>query len=181
MEHFPTLPVEEEGRLCDPILRENFIERIFVLRRWKDRVLADPRPARLVEFHTAHKLLVMAHHPRAVGALGRIVAGPKGDTSLKDRVTAYEKALLEALALRATVAKHVNVLQHTMGYFRHELSADEKQELAEVIEQYRQERVPLIVPVTLLRHYIRKYGSDYLAGQVYFNPHPAELRLRNHV
>ena len=181
MEHFPTLPVEEEGRLCDPVLRENFIERIFVLRRWKDGVLVDPRPARLVEFHTAHKLLIMAHQPRAVAALGRIVAGPKDTPSFRDSVTAYESALLDAMAVRATVARHVNVLQHAMGYFRHELSADEKQELAEVIEEYRQERVPLIVPITLLRHYIRKYGSSYLAGQVYFNPHPAELRLRNHV
>ncbi|OPZ29057.1 MAG: hypothetical protein BWZ02_01106 [Lentisphaerae bacterium ADurb.BinA184] len=180
MERFPELPVEEEGRLCDPVLRENFIERLFAVQRWREGVQGDPRPARLVAFHAAHKLLLMAHQPRAVSELGRLVAAGDGRTCAAT-VAAYGRRFFEVLAVPATVRRHVNVLEHAMGYFKKELTADEKQELLDVIGAYHRGLLPLIVPVTLLAHYVRKFRQEYLGAQVYFRPHPAELRLRNHV
>lgn len=178
MERFPGLPVEEEGRLNDPQLRENFIERIFTLRRWREQVAGQPSAARLVEFQSCNKLLIMSHSPAAVAALGRIVATCAAAPS--EAVAAYERELLAALGLRATVRRNSNVLHHAMGYFKRILDAGEKAELLEVIDRYHRQMVPLVVPLTLLGHYIRKYGVDYLAKQTYFNPHPVELCLRNH-
>ncbi len=180
MEHFPRVPVEEDGRLHDPNLRENFIERIFALKRWRDVLRNGRSVGRLVEFHTRNKLLCLAHSDRHYRAMGKLVAG--GKSVPVDRLYAdYEKLLMQALALRSTVRKNTNVLQHMMGYFKKDLTRDEKQELLEVIDEYRREMVPLIVPVTLLKHYVRKYDQDYLARQTYLNPHPLDLRLRNHV
>jgi len=180
MEHFPLLPCEEEGRLHDPELRENFIERIFVYRRWRE-TLAIGRPAKaVVDFHTRHKLLILSHSTTHYREMGRLVAQGKA-LNTAEALGHYQTLLMEALALRATVKKHVNVLQHMMGYFKKVLSADEKKELLEIIESYHKEQVPLIVPITLINHYVRKYGEDYLAGQYYLNPHPLELKLRNHV
>jgi uncharacterized protein YbgA (DUF1722 family)/uncharacterized protein YbbK (DUF523 family) len=179
-ERFPGIPVEDEGRLNDPGLRENFIERVFVSWRWNR--LEDEGGSRdaLVRFHTDHKLLVMAHSPAAVSALGRIVATAKGRPTA--RVLAdYRAALMEALALEATARKNVNVLQHIAGYFKKVLSADEKAEVGEVIEEYRQGLVPIVVPIVLLRHHARRVQEPYLARQLYLNPYPAELMLRNHV
>jgi uncharacterized protein YbgA (DUF1722 family)/uncharacterized protein YbbK (DUF523 family) len=180
MEHFPLLPCEEEGRLHDPELRENFIERIFVYRRWRE-TLAIGRPAKaVVDFHTRHKLLILSHSTTHYREMGRLVAQGKA-LNTSEALGRYQTLLMEALALRATVKKHVNVLQHMMGYFKKVLSADEKKELLEIIENYYREQVPLIVPITLINHYVRKYDEDYLAGQYYLNPHPSELKLRNHV
>jgi uncharacterized protein YbgA (DUF1722 family)/uncharacterized protein YbbK (DUF523 family) len=180
MDHFPLLPVEEEGRLHDPNLRENFIERIFALKRWREVLAQDPGRGNLVDFHTRHKLLILSHSPRHYQAMGRLVAGAKG-LPPADLFQQYQVLLMEALTLKATPKKHANVLQHLMGYFKDQLSADEKKELLEIIEYYRKEMVPLIVPVTLLLHYVRKYNEPYLREQVYLNPHPLELQLRNHV
>lgn len=180
MEHFPLLPCEEEGRLHDPVLRENFIERIFVYRRWRELLAAGPHAGAIVDFHTRHKLLIMSHSTTHYREMGRLVAQGKAFKAAEARER-YQALLMEALALKATVKKHVNVLQHMMGYFKKVLSADEKKELLEIIEQYHCEQVPLIVPVTLINHYVRKYGEAYLAGQYYLNPHPSELKLRNHV
>lgn len=180
MEHFPLLPVEEDGRLHDPVLRENFIERIFVLRRWRGLVAEGKRIGPLVAFHTQHKLLVMAHSPKHYSEMGRLVARAK-EVARDELYDAYQKLLMEALKLRATLKKHTNVLQHLMGYFKKDLSGDEKQELLEVMQQYHDGFIPLIVPVTLIRHFVRKYDQPYLKEQVYLNPHPIELRLRNHV
>jgi uncharacterized protein YbgA (DUF1722 family) len=179
MERFPLLPVEDEGRLHDPKIRENFVERLFVMQRWRE-VLSDPRhgSSRLVEFHTKHKLLIMSHSPSYLREMGRMVSGQIRDPLILER---YERALMEALSLRATPAKHANVLQHMLGYFKKELSSDEKQEMLELIEALRRGLIPLIVPVTLVRHYVRKYGQPYLKEQVYLSPHPLELQLRNHV
>ncbi len=179
MERFPLLPVEDEGRLHDPKIRENFVERLFVMQRWRE-VLSDPRhgSSRLVEFHTKHKLLIMSHSPSYLREMGRMVSGQIPDPLILER---YERALMEALSLRATPAKHANVLQHMLGYFKKELSSDEKQEMLELIEALRRGLIPLIVPVTLVRHYVRKYGQPYLKEQVYLSPHPLELQLRNHV
>lgn len=179
MQRFPLLPVEEEGRLNDAMLRENFIERLFVMQRWQVLV-AGWSMGGLVEFHTRHKLLVLAHSTEHYRRLGKLVAAGAGmDASALQQQ--YLALLMEGLRLRATTAKHGNVLQHVMGYFRRDLTSDEKQELLDVIASYRAELVPLIVPITLLNHYVRKYCQPYLAGQYYLAPHPAELKLRNHV
>ncbi|CAG0973028.1 hypothetical protein GEOBC_01383 [Geobacteraceae bacterium] len=179
-EHFPLLPVEEEGRLHDMGLRENFIERVFAYRRWKDLLKGGKTVGRLVEFHTAHKLLIMAHSPAIYREMGKLVAHGK-EMPRDELFHRYQELFLKALALHATVRKNTNVLQHIAGYFKKELTPEEKGELQEVIGEYHQRLVPLIVPVTLLRHYIRKYGQDYLLKQVYLSPTPQELMLRNHV
>jgi uncharacterized protein YbgA (DUF1722 family)/uncharacterized protein YbbK (DUF523 family) len=179
MRAFPLVPVEDEGRLHDPGLRENFIERVFAARRWRDLLSGGMGLGRLVSFHSREKLLVMAHSPKHYTALGKLVAHGK-DLPADELFGRYESLFMEALKLRATVSKNTNVLQHMMGYFKKVLSADEKEELVEVIGRYHGELVPLIVPVTLIGHYVRKYDERYLREQTYLNPHPAELRLRNH-
>jgi uncharacterized protein YbbK (DUF523 family)/uncharacterized protein YbgA (DUF1722 family) len=179
MREFPLLPVEDEGRLHDPDLRENFIERVFTLDRYRRGPAAEGTARSLMAFQAAHKLLIMSHSPANVAALGRLASA--ADRRAGAAVLgAYEALLLKTVALQATVAKHVNVLQHMQGYFKTVLAADEKAELMELIAQYRSGLVPLIVPVTLFRHYARKYAVGYLQGQVYLDPHPLELKLRNH-
>ena len=176
---FPRLPVEEDGRLHDPDLRENFIERVFALQRFRDEVRAAGSVAVLQAFHARNKLLLMAHAPAAVSVLGRLVAEAQ-PADLADAVDAYEQGLLAAMAELATVARHVNVLQHMQGYFRETLDGADRRELGDAIADYGREVTPLIVPVTLFHHFIRKYGVSYLADQYYLSPHPAELKLRNH-
>lgn len=180
MEHFPLLPVEEDGRLHDPVLRENFIERIFVYKRWREMLEHKRNRGGLVEFHTRHKLLILAHGNQYYREMGTLVAHAK-EYPFPDLLNQYETILMKTLALRVTMKKHINVLQHVMGYFKNDLSKDEKQELLEIIANYGNKLIPLIVPVTLLNHYVRKYQQPYLAQQVYLNPHPVELQLRNHV
>lgn len=180
MAHFPLLPVEDEGRLHDPVLRENFIERLFACRRWRELTALPARPGNLVAFHTRHQLQILAHSPKHYRALGHLVARPR-ETPLQDLYGQYEALLLEALRLTATPKKHTNVLLHLMGYFKKELSAAEKQELLESITAYHRGRAPLIVPLTLINHYVRQYDQTYLKEQFYLNPHPLELQLRNHV
>ncbi len=179
MKRFPLLPVEEDGRLNDPILRENFIERIFVHRRWRDLEKRGGTVKEIIAFHAEHKLLLLAHSPKHLTALGRLVADPDGKKLPELRDT-YLRTLMEALRLTATVRKQTNVLQHMAGYFKKRLSPDEKRELAEVIEQYHRGLLPLIVPVTLIAHHVRLYDEPYLKRQVYLHPHPLELMLRNH-
>ena len=180
MQHFPLLPVEEEGRLNDPGLRENFIERVFTLKRWREMLEGDNSRGGLVKFHERHKYLFMSHSIPHYRGLGRTVADMKGK-KLPNIQTEYLQEMMEALRLRATVKKHVNVLQHLAGYFKKQLDADEKQELVETIAVYKQGNFPLIVPVTLINHYIRKYKEPYLGQQFYLQPHPIELCLRNQV
>lgn len=177
-ERFPLLPVEEEGRLHDIVLRENFIESVFVYQRWRETV-ANATAKSLVTFHTRHKLLLRSHSEKHYRELGRIVA-QAGTLDPEDLFTIYQENLMAAMKLKPTVKKHVNVLMHMMGYFKKVLSADEKQELLEVIERFRNQYVPLIVPITLMNHYVRKYNEPYLKDQYYLTPHPTELKLRNH-
>jgi len=179
MEGFPLLPVEEEGRLHDPLLRENFIERIFTCLRWKRALASGRKISSLVDFHTRNKLLILCHSPKHYQEAGRLVANAK-KAPFGDIESRYTKLLMDAMSIKATPARHVNVLQHITGYFKKQLTPDEKRELAEVIQSYRAGLVPLIVPITLLNHYIRKFGEPYLASQTYLNPHPIELKLRNH-
>ncbi len=178
--HFPLLPVEEEGRLNDPAIRENFLERVFSYHRWKSFLAAEPDLGDLVEFHTSHKLLIMSHSVQQYREMGKLVAHAR-EMNRDDLLRSYEGQFMKALSLHATVSRQTNVLMHIMGYFKRDLTPGEKQELLEVIEQYRQQLVPLIVPLTLLRHYVMKYDQPYLARQLYLSPHPAELMLRNHV
>jgi uncharacterized protein YbgA (DUF1722 family)/uncharacterized protein YbbK (DUF523 family) len=180
MRRYPNLPIEEEGRLNDARLRENFIERVFAYRRQKTFFAGRWTTGGLVALHTAHKLQLLAHSPRAYAELGRLVASASttAPEELRDR---YESGFMEALSKIATAARQVNVLQHMAGYFRERLDAESRRELAAVIEDYRSGLVPLIVPITLVRHYVRVFDVAYLRGQVYLEPHPKELMLRNHV
>lgn len=177
-EHFPLIPTEEEGRLHDVLLRENFIESVFVYKRWR-QTLAEGTPGSLVQFHTQHKLMLLAHCESCFRELGKLVAdaGKMDSGQLFDE---YQNGLMEAMRIKPTFKSHVNVLQHMMGFFKKVLSSDEKKELVEVIENYRNHFVPLIVPMTLINHYARKYNETYLLNQYYLKPHPTELKLRNH-
>jgi uncharacterized protein YbgA (DUF1722 family)/uncharacterized protein YbbK (DUF523 family) len=180
MDRFPLIPVEDDGRLRDPSIRENFIDQVFTLKRWRESRGRHSCVGNVVDFHTRNKLVLMAHSPRHLKEMGALAArGKKMDGPAL--YEAYEKLLLEALRLKTTTPKNYNVLQHAMGYFRKQLTADEKQELMEVMQQYKQSLVPLVVPLTLLRHYVRKYDQPYLRGQTWLNPHPTDLKLRNHV
>jgi uncharacterized protein YbgA (DUF1722 family)/uncharacterized protein YbbK (DUF523 family) len=180
MRRLPLLPVEEEGRLADPRLRENFVERVFAFRRLHE--LFDRRwgLGDLIRFHTTHKLVLMAHSPEAHLRLGRFVADVKGHPRAEAR-DRYRTAFMDALGVLATPRKHTNVLQHAAGYLRAALDPESRAELVATIEDYRQQLVPLVVPLTLLRHHIRRVGAAYLADQVYLDPHPNELMLRDHV
>ncbi len=180
MERFPDLPVEEDGRLNDPVLRENFLERVFAYRRWRDLLERGLTPGRLVEFHTAHKLLMLAHSPEHYRRLGPLVAKGKTMPRAELRDT-YGKLFMEGMARRATVGRHHNVLQHMAGYFRRQLEPASRQELAGLIEDYRVGLSPLVVPLTLIRHHAYRLEVCYLQGQTYLEPHPKELMLRNHV
>jgi len=179
MDHFLLIPVEEDGRLHDIRLRENFIERIFALKRWRELLDHNQNRGKLVAFHTQHKLLILSHSQKHSRILGKLVAEAK-NTPADQLYSQYQMLFMEALGLKTTIKKNINVLQHMMGYFKRQLSADEKQELLETIDQYRNEYIPLIVPVTLIKHYVRKYDQPYLKQQLYLNPHPIELKLRNH-
>ncbi len=180
MEHFPLLPVAEEGRLHDAELRENFIERIFTLARWRVFLAGNTGLGGLVEFHAKHKLLILSHSAKHYQEMGRLVAGAK-KIPLQKLYSEYQRQLMEGMKLKATSKKNANVLMHMVGYFRNHLSAGEKTEMLDVIELYRKKQIPLIVPITLLNHYVRKFAHPYLKDQCYLNPHPVELQLRNHV
>lgn len=176
----PHLPVEDEGRLRDASIRENFIERVFVYQRWRYLLSHRPSMGNLVDFHADHKYLIMAHSPALLRQLGRMVSGAGGGAG-GGVWAGYFPVLMQALKLKATIKKNFNVLTHMMGYFKRDLEPDEKQELLDVFEAYHRGLTPLIVPVTLIRHYVRKFDEPYLDRQFYLNPHRAELMLRNHV
>jgi uncharacterized protein YbgA (DUF1722 family)/uncharacterized protein YbbK (DUF523 family) len=180
VERLPLLPVEEEGRLEDPSLRESFIERIFAYARWQAAVAGGLRRGDLVAFHTAHKLALMAHSPAAYRRLGALV-GEVAKRPLRATVEDYGLGFMEALRVPATRGRHANVLQHMAGYLRDLLPPGDRAELAEVIADYGRGLVPLVVPLTLLRHHVRREGIAYLAGQTYLDPDPKELMLRNRV
>ncbi|GAB4513852.1 MAG: DUF523 and DUF1722 domain-containing protein [Sulfuricaulis sp.] len=173
----PWLPVEEEGRLGDPRLRENFIERVFVYRRWQECVAHGLTAARLVEFHTHHKLALMAHDVEAYRALGRLVA-QAGRRNLKKSGCEYLLYLMQAFQRLATPARHANVLMHLMGYLKKHLDADDKAELLAMIYAYRRGEAPFAAPLILLKHHFRRHPDPYIADQTYLNPDPRELLLR---
>lgn len=180
MEQLPELPFEEEGRLMDPVLRENFVERVFVYHRWQELARGRLTAKGLVEFHTRHKFIVLAHDEKRYRALGRLVAGV-GRNGVAELGRDYIRQLMAALRKPATRTRHANVLQHITGFFKKQLGADDKRELQGLIDNYRRGQVPLVVPITMIRHYLRRFPDDYLAGQYYLAPHPDELMLRNQI
>lgn len=179
-ERFPALPIEEEGRLQDPVLRENFIERIFAYDRLRELFDGRWTLRGLIAFHTAHKMALLAHSTTAYQALGRLVASAKGMARTEVR-RRYETSFMQTLARPSTPARHANVLMHMAGHLKRRLDDESRQELARTIDEHRRGLLPLIVPLTLLRHHVRAQGVAYLAGQTYLEPHPRELMLRNHV
>ena len=178
LRRFPLLPVEEEGRLSDPRLRENFIERVYSYRRLKDLFVPGWSLRELIQFHTAHKMALLAHSTTRYNEMGRLVARGK-DIAPTELCHAYEKAFMSTLATVATTRRHTNVLMHMTGHLKKMLDADAKRELLDSIEEYRRGVVPLVVPLTLLRHYVRVHRIDYLAGQINLDPYPRDLMLRN--
>jgi uncharacterized protein YbgA (DUF1722 family)/uncharacterized protein YbbK (DUF523 family) len=180
IERFPHLPVEEEGRLGDARLRENFVVRVFAYRRLRRLFASRWSAGRLVAFHTAHKLLLLAHVPAAYSRLGRLVAAARS-FAREELARRYQDEFMEALAHPSTRRLHTNVLQHMAGYFRGRIDVADRDELLALIDEHRLGRLPLIVPLTLVRHHARRLDVTYLLGQVYLDPHPKELMLLNRV
>ncbi len=178
--HNPLLPVEEEGRLYGARLRENFIVRVFAFHRLNQLFATRFSPANVIRFHTIHKYILMAHSPELYGELGRLVARMKTmeQSSFRD---SYSRVFMAALQTRATTKKNTNVLLHILGFLKKHLEPGDKARILEIIEDYHREMAPLIVPITLVKHYIDKFEIEYMGEQVYLNPHPKELMLRNHV
>jgi uncharacterized protein YbgA (DUF1722 family) len=178
MAELPLLPVEEEGRLMDPVLRENFVERVFVHQRWQRLVDGGLTSAKLVDFHTEHKFSILAHDESGYREMGRLVA-QAGQGDLDALAQRYVRLLMDALRQRATRKRHANVLMHILGYLKPRLDGADKEELLALIDRYRLGQVPLIVPITLLKHFLRRFPDPYINRQHYLQPHPAELMLRN--
>ncbi|NNF96000.1 MAG: DUF1722 domain-containing protein [Halobacteria archaeon] len=174
----PSLPVEEEGRLMDPVLRENFIERVFIYYRWQQLIRSGLTVNNLVEFHTQHKFNLLAHDETTYRQLGRMIAEiNKGN--LQAVANNYLDILMTGLKKPASRKRHTNVLMHIMGFFKNQLSGDDKQEMLDLLDAYRLGQLPLIVPITMLKHHLRRFPHPYVEQQYYMNPYPEELMLRN--
>lgn len=179
-DHFPLLPVEEEGRLGDPRLRENFIQRVYVMHRWKEFIASGVSLNKLTIFHSRHKLIAMSHDQNLAHDLGRLAASANKD-NLAEICEQYGLELMACLKITATRGNHVNVLQHIQGYLKNQLSDDDKLELIESIESYRLGLLPLIVPITLLRHHFRKMPDPFIDRSFYMSPYPEELTVLNQI
>ena len=179
MAHFPNLPCEDEGRLQDPDLRENFIERVFTLWRFRRAVSASATLRTLMTFQAQNKLLIQAHNEPLVREMGRELALLK-PAGARAYISVYEAKLMLAMRTLATVSKHTNILEQMLGYLRGVADDADRKEMAEIIKRYHRGHIPLIVPVTMLRHYVVKHDIAYLRDQYYLDPHPLELKLRNH-
>ncbi len=178
MARYPWLPVEESGRLNDPLLRENFVMRVFALARWRLLTSQMSLPRAMVVFHSSYKLVLMAQAPAAYRALGPLVAEAgraASEPALADR---YLELMMAALKQIAGRGHHANVLAHIQGYFKRDLAAEDRQELAAAIAEYRQGLLPLLAPLTLIRHHLRRHPKPYLSSQAYLDPYPADMRLR---
>lgn len=180
IKRFPLIPVEDEGRLNDPKIRENFIVRVFSYHRLKKLFVKGAKPGTLVKFHTEHKFLLLSHSRKNYQFLGKLVGEVKQKKWVEVR-NAYSKTFMETLTFKSTPKKNADVLMHMMGFLKKLLSSEEKKDILETIDDFRNELIPLIVPLTLIRHYVKKHKIEYLQDQIYLNPHPKELALRNHV
>jgi len=180
MRQYPSLPVEDESRLTDSKLRENFVERVFVYARWQQCIEQDPAASTLIDFHMRHKFSILAHDESIYRDLGRLVAGV-GQADLTGTCDRYLSLLMLALQKILTNKTHSNVLQHMMGYFKGQLDVGSKKKLLDAINDYRCGLLPLIVPIRLIKHYLRLYPNEYVFSQYYLNPGSSELVLRNQV
>lgn len=180
MQALPALPVEEEGRLMDPVLRENFIERVFIYFRWQKRLIEGLSVRGLMEFHSRHKFNLLAHDEAIYRELGPLVAKARTD-NIEAIADKYLQKFMQGMKRPATRKRHTNVLMHVMGFIKDILSGDDKQELLDILDQYRLGLVPLIVPITLLKHHLRRAPQPYIEQQFYMNPYPEELMLRNNL
>lgn len=178
VERFPELPMEEEGRLNDPVLRENFVNRVYVRRRWRALAEAGFPAAALVDFHARHKYLLMAHSAAALARLGAMLSNLSGKRA-EQIAPQYFEQVMQTLTRRVSRKRHANVLEHLLGYLKRRIERADKAEMVDAIARYRLGEVPLIVPVTLFRHYFRVHPDAYVASQVYLEPHPDTLSLRN--
>lgn len=176
----PLLPVEEEGRLGDPHLRENFVARVFAYRRLRAFFAGRWTLAGMVGFHTSHKFTLLSHSPEAYQRLGRLIGRAKNlpRAELRGR---YQSEFMGALSKPATIHTHTNVLEHIVGFFKKQLDSPSRAELVGLIREYRRGLLPLVVPITLIRHHVRLHRVSYLEGQIYLEPHPKERMLRNHI
>ncbi|WP_114765666.1 YbgA family protein [Vibrio rhodolitus] len=177
MERMPWLPVEEDGRLNDPVLKENFVTRVYCLKDFYDSMGGEPTAGKIVAFHSRYKLTLMAHHPQSYKSLGKLVADV-ANYDLEEFYQLYRTGLMQAMANRASRKNNTNVLMHIQGYFKRDLNANEKAELCQVIDDYRQGLLPLLAPMTLLKHHMQRTPNEYLQNQAFLNPYPEELRLR---
>jgi uncharacterized protein YbgA (DUF1722 family) len=180
MERMPLLPVEEEGRLNDPILKENFLTRVFAFHRWQQLVADGLSSRALIAFHADHKFLLMTHSQAAYQRMGRMLANLQ-DVDLEAIALMYATEMMTALTRRATRKRHANTLQHMAGYLKRKIDSGDKQERVQNIDAYRRGHVPLIVPITLFRHYFRRHPDPYMGRQVYLQPHPDDLSLTNSI
>ncbi|BCS87736.1 YbgA family protein [Pseudodesulfovibrio sediminis] len=179
-QHAPLLPIVNSEQLHNPLLRENFIRRIFVLKRWRELTALGKDIGKLVDFHTRHKMLIRAHDLKGYRELGKLL-GQSSQSNVKEIFDQYATLLFNSLKLQATQKKNSDVLQHAMGYFKKNIDAKDKQEVLDMITAYRTGKIPLLMPVTLLNHFARKYQKPYLIQQYFLNPSPAELQLLNQV
>jgi uncharacterized protein YbgA (DUF1722 family)/uncharacterized protein YbbK (DUF523 family) len=178
MKAMPWLPVEEEGRLNDAMLRENFIQRVFVYYRWQQMTRKSFSISALMEFHQRHKFILLAHDEEEYRKLGPMIASVT-KANLQQIAEAYLLRMMTCLKSRASRKRHSNVLMHVMGFLKNKINGDDKQELIEILDNYRNGKVPLIVPITLMRHHLRRFPDEYISGQYYMSPYPEELMLRN--
>jgi len=181
MKNNPALPVEEDGRLNDAVLRENFITRVFVYYNWQQEVMSEPTLHKVIQFHSRHKYQLMAHSYEGYKQLGKYLADAASKQPLTDVLQKYILDLMTFLSKKADRKSHTNVLMHIMGYLKKEIDSETKQDLLDAIEQYRTNKVHLVVPLSLLKHYLKRHGSDYIKSQAYLDPYPHELGLRNYI
>lgn len=178
MQAMPWLPVEEEGRLNDAMLRENFVQRVFSYYRWQQMTQKPFSISALMEFHQRHKFILLTHDEEEYRQLGPMIAGVTKE-NLQQVADAYLLRMMTCLKARASRKRHSNVLMQVMGFLKNKINSDDKQELIEMLDNYRNGRVPLIVPITLMRHHLRRYPDEYISSQYYMSPYPEELMLRN--
>lgn len=181
MQNNPALPVEEEGRLNDAVLRENFITRVFVYYSWREEVCSDPSLHNLIQFHSRHKYQLMAHTYAGYKELGRFLAQKAPSMALEEAMDYYILNLMGFLKQKANRKSHTNVLMHIMGYMKKDLDKETKSDLLAAIEDYRTKKVHLVVPLSLMKHYLKRHGNDYILSQAYLDPYPHELGLRNYI
>jgi uncharacterized protein YbgA (DUF1722 family)/uncharacterized protein YbbK (DUF523 family) len=177
---FPLLPIEEEGRLNDIRLQEHFVERVFTLDRLKKFLITLPGPGKLMSFHANHKMQLMVHHPEKYRQLGSKVAGVRKE-DMENFLKEYQQKFLEIMQKKPTIKQHIDVLYHLLGFFKTHISAEEKKEFIDLVEQYRNGQIPIIVPLTMIKHYLKKYPIDWLGSQTYLDPYPPELKLRSYL